>query len=64
MFKEVADYYLPVKLLGKGGDSKVYHVIDKFTKINYASKCVQKKHIQDRESLFNEIKIMATLKSE
>jgi serine/threonine protein kinase len=47
MFKDVSDFYQPLKLLGKGGSSKVYLVVDKEDHIEYASKCVEKRYLKE-----------------
>ncbi|CAD8113947.1 unnamed protein product [Paramecium sonneborni] len=64
MFKDVSDFYQPLKLLGKGGSSKVYLVVDKDNKQDFASKCVEKRYLKEDggfQALFNEINLMATL---
>ncbi|CAK59826.1 unnamed protein product (macronuclear) [Paramecium tetraurelia] len=64
MFKDVSDFYQPMKLLGKGGSSKVYLVLDKDNKQDFASKCVEKRYLKEDggfQALFNEINLMATL---
>ncbi|CAD8057228.1 unnamed protein product [Paramecium sonneborni] len=61
MFKEISDFYQPISMLGRGGSSKVYLVMKKNSKDQFASKCVDKKYlIEDGgfNGLFNEIQLM------
>ncbi|CAD8140070.1 unnamed protein product [Paramecium pentaurelia] len=67
MYKDVSDFYLPMKQLGRGGSSRVYLVIDKCDKQEFASKNVEKKYLKEDggfEALFNEINLMAALNHE
>ncbi|CAK69342.1 unnamed protein product (macronuclear) [Paramecium tetraurelia] len=61
MFKEISEFYQPISMLGRGGSSKVYQVMKKGSKDQYASKCVDKRYlIEDGgfNGLFNEIQLM------
>ncbi|CAD8076412.1 unnamed protein product [Paramecium sonneborni] len=65
MYKEISDFYQPLSLLGKGGSAKVYMVTKKGYNEKYASKCVDKRYLQEDggyDALFNEIRIMQKLK--
>lgn len=53
MFKDVSDFYQPLKLLGKGGSSKVYLVVDKEDHNEYASKCVEKRYLKEDGGFVN-----------
>ncbi|CAD8142012.1 unnamed protein product [Paramecium pentaurelia] len=67
IYRNVSDYYLPIKQLGRGGSSRVYLVNDKFTNQQFASKNVEKRYLKEDggyEALFNEINLMAVLKHE
>lgn len=47
MFRDVSDFYQPIKMLGKGGTSKVYLVIERDEKAEFASKCVEKRYLRE-----------------
>ncbi|CAD8058056.1 unnamed protein product [Paramecium sonneborni] len=67
MFKDISDFYSPICMLGKGGSSKVYLVNKKDDQSQYASKCVDKRYLQEDggyNALFNEIQLMQKLKHE
>ncbi|CAD8118684.1 unnamed protein product [Paramecium sonneborni] len=67
MYREVSDFYQPLKLLGKGGSSKVYLVHDKDNSAEFASKCIEKRYLREDGgyiALFNEISIMGNLDHE
>ncbi|CAD8053629.1 unnamed protein product [Paramecium sonneborni] len=67
MYKDVSDFYLPMKQLGRGGSSRVYLVMDKCDKLEFASKNVEKRYLKEDggfEALFNEINLMAALDHE
>ncbi|CAD8059983.1 unnamed protein product [Paramecium sonneborni] len=67
MFKDISDFYSPISMLGKGGSSKVYLVTKKDDQSQFASKCVDKRYLQEDggyHALFNEIQLMQRLKHE
>ncbi|CAD8059761.1 unnamed protein product [Paramecium sonneborni] len=67
MYRNVSDFYTPVKQLGRGGSSKVYLVCNKYTNKEFASKNVEKRYLKEDggfEALFNEINLMAVLSHE
>ncbi|CAK85433.1 unnamed protein product (macronuclear) [Paramecium tetraurelia] len=67
MYRDVSDFYLPIKQLGRGGSSRVYLVMDKCEKYEFASKNVEKRYLREDggfEALFNEINLMAALDHE
>ncbi|CAD8144871.1 unnamed protein product [Paramecium octaurelia] len=67
MYRNVSDFYIPVKQLGRGGSSRVYLVTDKWNNQQYASKNVEKRYLKEDggfEALFNEINLMAALSHE
>ncbi|CAD8141470.1 unnamed protein product [Paramecium octaurelia] len=67
MYKDISDFYTPLYMLGKGGSSKVYLVTKKYDQSQFASKCVDKRYLQEDggyNALFNEIQLMQRLKHE
>ncbi|CAD8144768.1 unnamed protein product [Paramecium pentaurelia] len=67
IYRNVNDFYIPIKQLGRGGSSRVYLVTEKCTNQQYASKNVEKRYLKEDggfEALFNEINLMATLNHE